>query len=209
MSDEQLDRLIDDVARQMTRGQLSSDFRARVIGGLDRRPRRAWRPLWILAPLGTLAAAILVILVARGFQPRDRGPESAALRQNRPTVTVPSSIAPDIGIARPKPDTTFEGPRQGTHVAAGGLRQHPPSAAAEVAALAPPPLEVQPLGVEAIGIDALPTGSIAVPQLDAIAPIGIAPLPSDEERPCGANEGTIDGARLPTYRLDYRLLTTD
>jgi hypothetical protein len=207
MSDERLDRLIDDVARQMTRGELSSDFRARVLAGLDRRPRRAWRPLWILAPLGTLAAAILVILVARGFQPRDRGPERAALPQNRPTVTVPSSIAPDIGIARlppsppggfgetGKPDTAYDGTNQ-THASAAGRRQNPPGgAAAEVAALAPAPLDVPPLGVEAIGIDALPTGSIAVPRLDAIAPLAIQPLSTDDARPAGASDGTIDYRR--------------
>jgi hypothetical protein len=36
MSDERLDRLIDDVAKQLTAGQPSSDFRARVIASLDR-----------------------------------------------------------------------------------------------------------------------------------------------------------------------------
>ena len=186
MSDERLDRLIDEVARQMTDGHPSSDFRARVIANLDRRPSRVWRPIWIVAPLGALAAAVLVMLVARPFDGRDRGagpapqPSSQALKKES-----------GFGETR-KAETRLEGLKQGTCVAAAGRRQHPPSGAAEVAALAPPPLEVQPLGVEGIGIDALPTGSIAVPQLDAIAPIGIAPLTTDD--------------RLPT---DYRLPTTD
>jgi hypothetical protein len=189
MSGERLDRLIDEVARQMTDGHPSGDFRARVIANLDRRPGRGWRPLWIVAPLGTLAVVVLVVLVARPFDGRDRGagpappPSSQALKKES-----------GFGETR-KPETTFEGLKQGTRVAAAGRPQHPSrGAAADVAGLAPPPLEVQPLGVEAIGIDALPTGSIAVPQLDAIAPIGIAPLTTDS---------TTD-YRLPTdYRLDY------
>src|SRR5262245_37484167 len=67
MSDERLDHLIDEVARQMTDGHPSSDFRARVIAKLDRRPGRAWRAMWIVAPLGTLAVAVLVVLAARPF----------------------------------------------------------------------------------------------------------------------------------------------
>ena len=219
MSDERLDRVIDDVARQMTAGQPSSDFRARVIAGLDRRPRRAWRSLWIAVPLGTLAAAILVILVARGFstsaphrmqratvdapkreervggQLRDRGPERAALRPNSPTATAPSPAAPtpDTTTVRLPADATYDGPR-GTRVAAAGRRQDPSGgAAAEVAALAPPPLEVPPLGVEAIGVAALPTDSIAVTQLDAVAPMSIDPLPTHEARPTGgANDEPVE-----------------
>jgi hypothetical protein len=65
-----------------------------------------------------------------------------------------------------------------------GRRQDPSGvAAAEVAVLAPPPLEVPPLGVEAIGVAALATDSIAVTQLDAITPIAVEPLPTDDERP--------------------------
>src|SRR5262245_54387394 len=194
MSGERLDRLIDEVARQMTDGHPSSDFRARVMANLDRRPGRVWRPIWIVAPLGTLAVAVLVVLVARPFF------TSAPHRMQRATVDAPKreegvggqgrdrragpapqpssqALKKESGFGETrKAETRLEGLKQGTRVAAAGRRQHPPSGAAEVAALAPPPLEVQPLGVEGIGIDALPTGSIAVPQLDAIAPIGIAPL---------------------------------
>ena len=194
MSDERLDRLIDDVARQMTAGQPSSDFRARVIAGLDRRPHRVWRSLWIAAPLGTLAAAILVILVARGLQPRDRGPERAALRPNSPAATAPSPAAPtpDTTTVRLPADATYDGPR-GTRVAAAGRRQDPSGgAAAEVAALAPPPLEVPPLGVEAIGVAALPTDSIAVTQLDAVLPMSIDPLPTNEARPTGGANDPVE-----------------
>ena len=198
MSDERLDRLIDEVARQMTDGHPSSDFRARVIARLDRHPRRAWRTSWIAIPLGAMAVTMIALAVARPFKGRDReaGPKPRQSTQAVKKEPVPVSPAPDTATVRLQGDTTYEGPR-GTRGAAAGRRQHPANgAAAEVAALAPPPLEVQPLGVEAIGIEALPTGSIAVPQLDAIAPIGIAPLPAEDARPSrGANEGTTDYRR--------------
>jgi hypothetical protein len=222
MSDERLDRLIDEVARQMTESHPSSDFRARVMANLDRRPGRVWRPIWIVAPLGTLAVAVLVVLVARPFstsaphrvqratvdapkreervggQGHDRGSAASAPRPGGQAVKTEAASA-----RQAKPDTTYERSQRETRGAAAGRRQAPSSGAAEVAALAPPPLVVPPLGVEAIGLDALPTGSIAVPQLDAIAPIEIAPLPVDDGRPSGTNEGRIDDSRLPT--LDYRL----
>jgi hypothetical protein len=149
-----------------------------------------WRPIWIVAPLGTLALAVLVVLVARPFQGRDRGGENPAPRQSTQAA---KKETPGRLVETGKADTTYEGPR-GTQFTAAGRRQDPSrSAAAEVAALAPPPLEVPPLGVEAIGVAALPIDSIAVTPLDAIAPIGIAPLAADDARPSGgANEGTID-----------------
>jgi hypothetical protein len=195
MSDERLDRLIDEVAKQLTAGQPSSDFRARVIASLDRHPRRAWWTSWIAVPLGAMAVTMIALAVARPFMGRDRGAESPALGPSRQAVkseTAPAAPTPDTTNVRLKPDTTYEGPQQGTRVAAAGGRQDRSGGAAEVAALAPPPLEVPPLGVEAIGVAALPTDSIAVTQLDAIAPIGIAPLAADDARPSGANEGTID-----------------
>jgi hypothetical protein len=215
MSDERLDRLIDEVAREMTESHPSSDFRARVIANLDRRPGRVWRPIWIVAPLGTLAVAVLVVLVTRPFSTashrvqratvdapkreervgglgRDRGSAASAPRPG--SQAVKTETAP----AAPTPDTTYERSQRETRVAAAGRRQALSNGAAEVATLAPPPLVVPPLGVEAIGVDALPTGSIAVPQLDAIAPIEVAPLPADDGRPSGTSEGRIGDSRLPT-----------
>jgi hypothetical protein len=205
MSDERLDRLIDDVAKELTAGQPSSDFRARVIARLDRPPRRMWWTSWITVPLGAMAVTLIALAVARPFMGRDRGAGPAPRHSSQ--VRLPPS-PPPVGLGETrKPDTTYEGSQQGTRVAAAGRHQGPSSGAAEVAALAPPPLDVPPLGVEAIGMEALPTGSIAVPQLDAIAPIGIAPLPADDGRPSGANEGRNDDSRLPTtdMTLDYRL----
>ena len=200
MSDERLDRLIDEVARQMTAGQVSGDFRARVIASLDRGPRRLWRPMWIFAPLGTLAVAILVIVVARPFHPstcsgcpervegqgRNRGAESPALRESRQTpLRAPGSSRPDgaNSAVRPNPETVTVLLKPDTTYEARGRRTYRPSgAAAAVDALAPPRLELAPIGVQPLGVDALPTESIAVPQLDAIAPIVVDPLRADDAR---------------------------
>jgi hypothetical protein len=180
MSDERLDRLIDDVAKELTAGQPSSDFRARVIARLDRPPRRMWWTSWIAVPLGAMAVTLIALAVARPFMGRDRGAGPAPRHSSQ--VRLPPSPPGGLGETR-KPDTTYKGSQQGTRVAAAGRHQGPSSGAAEVAALAPPPLDVPPLGVEAIGMEALPTGSIAVPQLDAISPIAVEPLRTDDERP--------------------------
>jgi hypothetical protein len=53
-----------------------------------------------------------------------------------------------------------------------------PKEFADLDALAPPRLEVAPLEVEVLS-----TASIAVPRLDAIAPIAVEPLPTNDQRP--------------------------
>jgi hypothetical protein len=184
MSDERrdlaVDRAIDEVARQMTVGEPSSDFRARVVARLDAgdRPPRFWPAAWILSPIAAAAVVAVTIFVARGFQPRDRSPERAALLpSSQSTVARATPLVESVG--RPQPsapsaEAVLEGPAL--------RRSRPPGHAyattPEIDALAPPRLEVTPLGVEA-----LPTESIAVTQLDAIAPIAVEPLPEIEERP--------------------------
>jgi len=205
MSDERLDRLIDDVAKQLTAGQPSSDFRARVIARLDRPPRRAWWTSWVAVPLGAVAVTMIALAVARPFMGRDRGAGPRQSSQAVETETAPAAPTPDATTVRlppspppggfsetRKPDTTY-GSQQGTRVATAGRRQDPSTgAAAAVAALAPLQLDVPPLGVEAIGIEALPSGSIAVPQLDAITPIAVEPLPTDVERPASGQPSPND-----------------
>jgi hypothetical protein len=199
MSDERLDRLIDEVAKQLTASQPSSDFRARVIARLDRPPRRAWWTSWIAVPLGAMAVTLVALAVARPFMGRDRGAGPAPRQSNQAvkTETAPGGPIPDTTTVRlppapppggfgetRKPDSTYEGSQQGTRVAAAGGRQGPSSgAAAEVAALAPPPLEPPSIGVQALGVDRLLTESIAITELDAITQIAVEPLPTDDERP--------------------------
>ena len=180
MSDERLDRLIDDVARQMTAGQPSSDFRARVIASLDRPPRRAWWTSWIAVPLGAMAVAMIALAVARPFK-GDRGASPAPRQSSQAakTETVPTAPTPDGTTVRlpPSPPRGFGGTGR------PGTRSNLSSGEAAVAALAPPPLEPPSIGVRALGVDRLHTESIAITELDAITPIAVEPLTTDGERP--------------------------
>ena len=174
MSDERFDRVIDEVARQMTEGELPGDFRARVIARLDSgdRPRRLWPAAWVLSPIAVAAVVIVAIFVARGVQDRDVAPTRA-----NQTVQVPPS--PQSGFrGTSTPDTAHEGLHD---TGRKSVRRPGPSglvATSDLDALAPPRLEVAPLDVEALS-----TASIAVPQLDAIAPIAVEPLPANDQRP--------------------------
>src|ERR1700730_15909822 len=74
------DRLIDDVARQMTEGQPSADFRARVIAGIENRPRRTTRSAWLLAPVAATALAFIAVVLFRGDHGAVPGPDPAGPR---------------------------------------------------------------------------------------------------------------------------------
>jgi hypothetical protein len=169
-----IDLAIDKVARQMTTGELPSDFRARVVARIAEGgpPRRRWRAAWILSPIAAVAVMTVAIFIARGFQPRVTPQPSsqtvAATRKTPPVESVrrPAPTAPS-GEADPKGPALRRGPKRG--------RMYTTS---EIDALAPPRLEVAPLGLEA-----LPTESIAVPRLDAIAPIAVEPLPTNDQPP--------------------------
>jgi hypothetical protein len=187
MSDERLDlaidRAIDEVARQMTAGELSSDFRARVVERIEGRgPHRTWRAAWTLSPVAVAAAILVAILVARPFKGRDPAPVSA----NQTVRLTDSAKAPAVQ----KPDIAYEGLPDTVRKSVRRPGPFGPGGASEIDALAPPRLDVAPLGVEA-----LPTESVAVPQLDAIAPIAVEPLPTtdhpiDDQRPT-----TVEGER--------------
>ena len=173
MSDERrdgaIDLAIDEVARQMTAGELSSDFRARVVARIadGGRPRRTWHAAWILSPLAAAAVLAVAIFVAR-FQPLHPSSPSTIAQATRPVESAgrPSPSAPSAE-AVPKGPVPHPAPQPSLTYATR-----------EIDALAPPPLEVGPLGLEV-----LPTASIAVSQLDAIAPIAVEPLPEIEQRP--------------------------
>ena len=69
-SEERLDTLIDDVARQMTDGAPAPDFTVRVLQRVDERlPRRGWRWVWVAAPIAAAAVALIAIQVFRSAPP--------------------------------------------------------------------------------------------------------------------------------------------
>jgi hypothetical protein len=173
MSDERrdlaIDRTIDEVARQMTEGQPAQDFRARIVARIAEggRPRRTWRAAWILSPIAAAAVVAVAIFVAR-VQPREHPSSPSTIA--RATPPVESVRRPDPPA--PSPEAVPKGPAPRRTRQPGRMY-----GTTEIDALAPPRLEVAPLGLEV-----LPTASIAVSQLDAIAPIAVAPLPEIEQR---------------------------
>ena len=77
MSDERVDATIDEVAREMTSGELPPDFRDRVIARLEHgnARHRTWRPALVLAPLAVAAVVLVAVLVDRAPRRSDGPPE--------------------------------------------------------------------------------------------------------------------------------------
>jgi hypothetical protein len=176
MSDD-LDRVIDAIARGMTEGAAPSELRARVLARLAtnpgsqtlNRPRVRW--LWTLAPIAAAALIIVAAFVARDRDPRhDRAPETPARHASNPPVppTAPL-VMPDASTAV-SPERVDRAKR---------IARAPSTGAFDVDALAPAPIETP-----SIDVGAMTTDSIAIPPLETIAPIPVAPLATPEgERP--------------------------
>lgn len=79
LSDDAIDRAIDDAARQLTAGEPSGALRARVVARIA-QPRRAWwRSPWMVSLSAAAVAAMLAIAVVVRNGDRHRGSETAAL----------------------------------------------------------------------------------------------------------------------------------
>ena len=160
MQDDHLDTLIDEVAHAMTDTPPDAQLAHRVsmrIAGLDApRERSRWMQSWVLVPaVGVCALLVAVVVVknvarenvrdnavrlkpdttsARGFQPRVRGPERAALQQSR-VVRGPERTAlppPAVTIAPLQLD------------------------AIDVAPMALNHIDINPIAIEEIAISAMP-----------------------------------------------------
>ena len=168
MSDEPVNAAIDEIARQTTQTPPgdADDFRRRVLARIaaNDAPRRSWRAAFVLSPLGIAAAIVIALLVARGFQPRVRGPERAApqeaVRLKPDTTEAPGPKEPALRIAaktvRPKSDTTY----------AADSRPAPQLEPIEMDSIAPAPLVVRMLAPDPIPIE----------RIEAVTPVTIAPL---------------------------------
>src|SRR5438067_406718 len=90
-SDDDLDRVVDNVAREMTAGEPDSALKARVLARIERGEsvRRTWRPAWIIAPLAAAAMAIVVVMVSRSANetPGPYGPGTRTVRLQPDTTT--------------------------------------------------------------------------------------------------------------------------
>src|SRR6266508_3409488 len=161
MSDLRLDRIIDEVAHQMTAGDPAGDLRARVLAQIATKPESRTPNhvgLWVLAPLAAAALVLVAVFVARGPQPHT-DPKTAALREASPSVA--PVVQPADSPHPPSPQNGF-----GVTVARRVVTGMPRATASDVAALAPPPL-VAP----SIGIDTLTTESLTIEDMQAIAPM--------------------------------------
>ena len=203
-----LDHAIDLVARQMTEGSRAGgpDFRRRVLARIEaghapRGNRRGdWRAAWVLSPLAAAAAIVMAIFVARGFQPRDHGPERGAPLETstvaqsaapqRQTVSpnpVPVRLKPPLDAARGGPQPV-EGPdaavgagaARAVTVGAGTVRAGTNRAVSNLAAaalslqldaLAAPSIDLARLTVTTLAPD-----PIQFERLDMAVPIAISPL---------------------------------
>jgi hypothetical protein len=169
MSDGRLDGKIDEVAREMTRGELPPDFRARVITRLESGNERpwTWQPAWVLAPLAVAAVVLLAFLAGRA--PRQLEVRVAQeTRHEAAGGDVPLTPAASDTI-RPKPDT-----------ADGKIGSARASALAADASdegrsdLAPGPIEIESLeATEAM--DIAPLRVDAMESID-VPGLGVAPL---------------------------------
>ena len=114
MFDRELDRTIDEVAREMTAGEPGSAFRVHVLARVDQyryrhqwsRYRYQWRPAlagfqWAIA---AIVAVLLVVMVFRGVvRLKPEVTNSGGLARLKPDATKSG------GLVRLKPDAT-DGP---------------------------------------------------------------------------------------------------
>jgi len=204
MWDEQVDALIDAAARRMTAAEPSSDFTARVRERLETPEARRWPRAWILSPLAAAALIAIGVLVARPDLWRkaaaphhangsigSTATTSAARSEDSrpPAMAPPDPTAPAMATlaSRPGPDQnevtrTLQTSRSRRDANAGSTAADGDSAFAssDIAALAPPPLDVAPVGVHPLGAATVASAdSIRLEQLDAIAPVAVTPLAAD------------------------------
>jgi hypothetical protein len=173
---DDIDRAIDDVARDLTTGDTGRDFRARVLARIEagKTATRRWPAAWLLAPLTVAAAIVVFVFVARESPPRVRGPETSVQRgaTGRPTLDdADVRLTPDTTQAR---RATVRLPRAARGASVAGRPRS--NRESEIDSLAPPPLDVPSIALAPIGRGE----SIQLQQLEPLAPINVAPLTIEE-----------------------------
>jgi hypothetical protein len=174
-----IDRAIDEVARQLTAGEPGGAFRARVMARIERgESRRVWSTR-LMAPM-PVAALLLIALVAmwsyRAYRSPAASPEltqtaseprgevlrGALQPATARRVEAPVQLAPSVPPSR-SPAALPSSARP--------MRARPMQPS-EVGALAPPPLDMPSIALAPIDRG----DSIRLEQLEPIAPIDLAPL---------------------------------
>jgi hypothetical protein len=183
MSDERFDAKIDEVAREMTQGDLPPHFRAGVVARIQSGNERGWtlRPAWVLAPLAVAAAVLLAVFVVRGpwrseqhvaQGVRTQVPGDVGLKSERskPAIEEPSATetSQTLALVPPRLDTMTAVRLMPNATYDGGLASDLAPASIEIKSLdveAMEAMEIAPLGVDAME-------SIDVPRLD-VAPLEV------------------------------------
>jgi hypothetical protein len=180
MNEHDLDAAIDDVAREMTAGDLDGAFRAHVLRRVEEQieVRGSWflvlgswfgvrgSPFVVLGSAFAAAAIIVAAVVMFRGRPERAMPESPMAH----APAAPAASAQAGTGARPAPATrtwrpASAGPVTGT------------SEASQVEALAPPPLDVP-----SIALAELPAPeSIQLDQMQTISSIAVAPLAAGDQ----------------------------
>src|SRR4051812_38268653 len=98
MSDERVDAVIDEVARQMTNGSPADadTFRRRIVSRIEggAAPGRSWRAVFVLAPIGAAIVIAIAAFVIRGrTQPAAPLTVEHQAEQARPMGEPPTGVA--------------------------------------------------------------------------------------------------------------------
>lgn len=174
------DRVIDEIARELTAGEPGAAFRRRVLARIasGARARRRWRAAWMAAPLA--AAALIAVAVAATLY------RSPALQQAQGTPSASSGERlalqrpEEPRTANPEPRTTNSEP--GTQHRAPGTRTLNPEprtlnpVASAVAALAPTPVSIDSIALAPIAA----ADSLELQQLEPPPSLAVAPLDPGE-----------------------------
>jgi hypothetical protein len=168
MSDEFVDRAIDEVAHEMTAGEPRGDLRARVMHRVTTNARRG--PSRYLVPAFAAAAIVIAVMIAyRAGRPEVR------LRPDTTTATTATTPPP---LPHVGPVAGLPPPREA--IAHTGLARSVRRVAilpSPIDALAPPPLTM-----DSLTVDRLSAAPLDVTPLDTVAPIVIAPLGDEGDR---------------------------
>jgi hypothetical protein len=180
--DQQLDRAIDEVAREMTAAEPPSALRAEVLARIEReRARRAgglFLPRWAWAGVAAvlvLGTATTLWLTRTGPAPNQQASMTAPGPAAQPAPTRPGTLA--TAPASPSVDTMIasaqpaSGPRAALPVAVAqpvGL----PDDAGPAALAGPDALDIAPLGPAAIAVSSLGVGALVDIEPITVSTIG-------------------------------------
>jgi len=175
MLGDEINRAIDDVAREMTAGEPRTDLRARAMARIDPAGIIGAGQLQPGRSVGRAAVAAAAVVSLTVFAYREIRPLVRQLRPSGSGVSAARQLSAGHGTPGPR----MESPQNPIPVrpaiieAARRVPARPGMAIAPspIDQLAPPRIDVAPLAID--DLDSLP---IDVPPLESIAPIAVVPL---------------------------------